>query len=203
MPQSELQRLQTDATSSIDFFDESMSKRERRKLMAAMSRVQPSVPQPRPQSSGSRTKQQQEEELVESEDDGEICVIEEILDKRMFNGDAIYLCRWKGMPAEDDTWEPARHVLCKEIIHEFEKEWEEVEHKASVTVLPTSSTVKAAARKAESSPVKESRNKKSKTASESNMTECYVCEKLFERSSMRASVGSKRGTDLFCSGCAA
>jgi hypothetical protein len=33
---SELQKLQTDATSSIDFFDEAMSKRERRKLMAAV-----------------------------------------------------------------------------------------------------------------------------------------------------------------------
>jgi hypothetical protein len=36
------------------------------------------------------------------------------------------------MSAEDDTWEPRRHVMCVEIIQEFEKEWDEVEQSASV-----------------------------------------------------------------------
>lgn len=51
-------------------------------------------------------------------------IIEELLDKRsLLDGDTIYLCRWKGMDPSQDTWEPSAHILCKQMIEEFENEW--------------------------------------------------------------------------------
>ena len=35
-------------------------------------------------------------------------------------GEKEYLCRWAGWGEEDDTWEPAHHILDKQLIADFQ-----------------------------------------------------------------------------------
>lgn len=51
-------------------------------------------------------------------DDDNVCVLEELLDKRVLvDGQTIYRCKWRD---EVDTWEPAENIYCTQMIVDFE-----------------------------------------------------------------------------------
>lgn len=50
-------------------------------------------------------------------------VVERICDKRIVEGKVEYLLKWGGYTEDDNTWEPAEHLECKELVDKFEQEW--------------------------------------------------------------------------------
>jgi hypothetical protein len=55
-------------------------------------------------------------------DDGRIYTIEKILKKRVRNGQTFYKIHWAGFSAAHDTWEPAKNILDKILLEQFEQE---------------------------------------------------------------------------------
>jgi len=52
--------------------------------------------------------------------------VEEVLDKRIFNGKTEYLIKWEGWSEQDSTWEPIDNLQnIKNLIDKFEKERKE------------------------------------------------------------------------------
>ena len=52
--------------------------------------------------------------------------VEKILNKRMVRGKEKFLVRWKGYTVEEDTWENRENLgNAKELVEEFEREYEE------------------------------------------------------------------------------
>lgn len=49
--------------------------------------------------------------------------VEEIIDKREKDGGIQYLVQWKGYSSEHNSWEPKEYLKCKELLEEFEKDW--------------------------------------------------------------------------------
>jgi hypothetical protein len=47
--------------------------------------------------------------------------VEAIKGKRTRKGKTEYLVEWKGYSKEDDTWEPVKHLNCRELIRNFEE----------------------------------------------------------------------------------
>lgn len=46
--------------------------------------------------------------------------VEQILDKRITNGKALYKIKWKGYPEDECTWEPEKNLTtCKEILRKY------------------------------------------------------------------------------------
>lgn len=68
----------------------------------------------------------------ESDDEGSDAILEEYEVEKLVdiyfkkNGDREFLVRWKGYSPKDDTWEPEKHLNCKELIQAFLKKCEEV-----------------------------------------------------------------------------
>jgi Chromo (CHRromatin Organisation MOdifier) domain/Integrase core domain len=66
----------------------------------------------------SKTKNPTTEEDIEVKDDE--YEVDEILNKRITNGQAEYLVKWLGYDESEATWEPTRNLYCPEKIQEFE-----------------------------------------------------------------------------------
>ncbi|CAI6370072.1 unnamed protein product [Macrosiphum euphorbiae] len=56
--------------------------------------------------------------LVEQEDE---YIVDKIVDKRLRNNKVEYLLKWKVYDEADNTWEPKKHLLCEELIRDFEQ----------------------------------------------------------------------------------
>ena len=66
----------------------------------------------------SKTKNPTTEEDLEVKDDE--YEVDEILNKRITNGQTEYLVKWLGYDESEATWEPTRNLYCPEKIQEFE-----------------------------------------------------------------------------------
>jgi hypothetical protein len=53
-----------------------------------------------------------------SSEEDEAYELEAIVKDRSYHGKALYLVKWKGFPASQNTWEPARH-LPPELIEDY------------------------------------------------------------------------------------
>jgi len=53
--------------------------------------------------------------------EGEEYIVERIEKKRVINGVTQYFLKWKGYPSNQNTWEPAEHLYCKDLVAAFEK----------------------------------------------------------------------------------
>lgn len=53
--------------------------------------------------------------------DENIFTVEKIVDSRILKGKKQYLIKWEGFENEENTWESAKDILCKELIDEFER----------------------------------------------------------------------------------
>jgi len=53
----------------------------------------------------------------------ELQLVEAILDKRIVEGTAEYLCRWFGMSENYDSWEPTEHIFSRAMLEDFERAW--------------------------------------------------------------------------------
>ncbi|XP_054272802.1 spliceosome RNA helicase Ddx39b-like [Macrosteles quadrilineatus] len=80
--------------------------------------------------------------------------IEKILDMRVKDGKTYYLCKWKGYPDEDSTFESEEDLLCLDLIEEFLKSREKREVVERKNHLNTCKE----AEKEENQNVKESKN---------------------------------------------
>jgi hypothetical protein len=160
------------------------------------------------------------------DEDGEYEIIEELLDKRTtMDGETIYLCRWKGLEPHQDTWEPSTHILCREMIVEFETEWQNVEESNSISASTKPGSTKSGSRKQPvagrkgSAPAKgkgrngagaavesgsgsgkrrassDSGGKGAKKSRDAGDT-CYGCEKTFPKSKLKNLYG-----DMYCAEC--
>ena len=47
-------------------------------------------------------------------------IVEEIVGKKIKNGQEFYFVKWKGYPEEENTWEPRSHFNDISIINDFE-----------------------------------------------------------------------------------
>jgi hypothetical protein len=56
---------------------------------------------------------------AEAEDEEEEWDVEEILDSRITKGQLQYLVKWLDFGPEDNSWEPAKHLLCLEKLQQF------------------------------------------------------------------------------------
>lgn len=48
--------------------------------------------------------------------------VEKITKKRFFAGQAQYRLKWVGFSSKHNSWEPADHLNCPELLEEFEKQ---------------------------------------------------------------------------------
>ncbi|KAL1245091.1 Chromobox protein [Trichinella spiralis] len=56
-----------------------------------------------------------------AEENGDVFMAECIMNERVRNGRKEYLVRWEGYSEKYDSWEPAKHILGKELFAEFKK----------------------------------------------------------------------------------
>lgn len=49
-------------------------------------------------------------------------IVEKIVGKRIKNGSAQYLLKWKNFSAKQNTWEPEENLNCKELLEQYTKE---------------------------------------------------------------------------------
>ncbi|KAF1756133.1 hypothetical protein GCK72_012586 [Caenorhabditis remanei] len=47
--------------------------------------------------------------------------VEKVVNKRTANRGVEYLIKWRGYPSSENTWEPATHLNCKDLVEEYEK----------------------------------------------------------------------------------
>lgn len=47
--------------------------------------------------------------------------VERILRKRSVRGKVEYYVKWEGYTDDDNTWEPAKNILCRQLIRDFEE----------------------------------------------------------------------------------
>jgi hypothetical protein len=59
-----------------------------------------------------------EEEGLEDED-SDIFECERIVKHKKVKGVTKYLCKWKGYPSKDNSWEPEEHILDKKLIEDY------------------------------------------------------------------------------------
>lgn len=237
---ADLKRLHTESKESVAFFDPNMSARERKKLAAAMTMfggrtVIATAEQPLSPISAKKRKF----ELGEVEDaaggrqslglekligDKQLQIVEEILDKRLLDNKPIYLVRWKDFDPSWDSWEPADHIFCSQVIDHFEAEWAKVEEapeKASTSKRKTktstakkkkgtkpetpdtpSSTTDGTADSAPPPAVKPGANfcKGCKKNTSATKFECYVCEQVFGCAACKKNL-AKADEDYYCADC--
>jgi len=48
-------------------------------------------------------------------------IVERIEKKRVINGVTQYFLKWQGYPSNQNSWEPAEHLYCKDLVAAFEK----------------------------------------------------------------------------------
>mmetsp|Transcript_35328 Transcript_35328/g.92390 ORF Transcript_35328/g.92390 Transcript_35328/m.92390 type:complete len:132 (+) Transcript_35328:231-626(+) len=125
---SSIRELHTDAEFAVDqTFEKELSAREKKKLAMAMSLMSgapansifapPMVTHHTVEHTAKRRRKGKGGAKVPPTD---VCVIEELLGRRMQNGTMMYLCRWHGLDAAHDTWEPAENIFCRALIDEFD-----------------------------------------------------------------------------------
>lgn len=54
------------------------------------------------------------------EDQGEVYRVEKILEKRTRNRKVEYKVKWEGYSEAECTWEPAKNILCRQLLRDFE-----------------------------------------------------------------------------------
>uniref|UniRef100_A0A1B6GIV9 Chromo domain-containing protein n=1 Tax=Cuerna arida TaxID=1464854 RepID=A0A1B6GIV9_9HEMI len=79
--------------------------------------------------------------------------VEEVVGMRVKNGKKEFRIRWKGYKADDDTWEPEKHLSCQDLIKAYLDE-----HKDDVVETTTKKTPTKKAK----TPIKSSKGKKTK-----------------------------------------
>eukprot|EP00729_Bicosta_minor_P014923 gene14923-1137_t len=95
------------------------------------------------------------------------------------------------MDPSQDTWEPSAHILCKQMIEEFENEWRQVEdrHAISAVKLPVKSGGGPHKRSGGSADGRRAKKP-------NDQMECYSCEKYFAKKLLTTQLG-----DLYCKKC--
>lgn len=124
-----------------------------------------------------KSKQAEPENLVSSDDeDDEIpeYEVDKIVRKRLKNGKAQYLLKWKNYPASENTWEPEENVNDPNMIIDFEKKNAKLAEKSSKKAEKTSASSASKASGTYISPSKTSTaisspSKNAETSSASSM----------------------------------
>lgn len=63
--------------------------------------------------------------------DDNIYNVEKIVDSRIISGKKQYLIKWEGFDDNENTWEKASDILCKDLIDDFERKKKQSKKKKS------------------------------------------------------------------------
>ncbi|XP_022834786.1 chromobox protein homolog 1-like [Spodoptera litura] len=94
-----------------------------------------------------KTKKKKSEKKVTEEE----YEVEKIVDSKRIKGKLLYLIRWKGYSADNDTWEPENTLSCPELINKYNDEKENSKTKESKAEKKNN---KRKAKKAQKTPAK-------------------------------------------------
>ena len=101
---------------------------------------------------GKRNKNASKQKPEEVEPEEEDYVVEKIVNERIVDGRLEYFLKWKGYSSLDNTWEPAEHLDCPELLEEFKRTKELKEGSAKESSSETESRKRKADENQNSTP---------------------------------------------------